>query len=371
MAIDHVRDYFHAGSFLFDPTDITQTNAPLFFTRWITHFCAPVFVFLAGTSAYLVGQRKSKKQLMHFLFTRGLWLILLEVSIVNFGWYFNPEFPFFRLSVIWALGISMTALSALIYLPQKLILAIGIVIVAGHNLLDNIHLSGTGWKAFLWALIHEPKNFTFSGHTIRTGYPVLPWIGIMALGYCFGSLYRKEVDVQKRKKSLLTIGLSGTVLFLIIRAVNIYGDKALWAVQDNLLFTIISFLNVSKYPPSLLFTLMTLGPSLIFLAFAEKYSGKIVLAITRIGRVPMFFYILHIYLIHTIALLVIEFTGKGWKNMILIGNSDDNPQLKGYGFSLYVVYLIWCVVIIILYPLCKWYDRYKATHKEKLWLSYL
>ena len=369
MALDHVRDYFHAEYFLFNPTDITQTSAAIFFTRWITHFCAPAFVFLAGTSAFLIGQRKSKKELSRFLFARGLWLIFLELTIVNFAWFFNPEFPFFRLSVIWALGVSMIALSVLIYLPQKVILAIGIIILFGHNLLDNIHVAGNSFKAFLWAELHEQKYFSFSGHSFRTGYPVLAWIGIMALGYCFGNLYKKDVSPQKRKNYMLIIGMSAIFLFIIIRATNIYGDMSQWALYDKPVTTILSFLNVTKYPPSLLYSLMTLGPCMIFLAIAEKPLGKIGNAITHIGWVPMFFYILHLYLIHTVALLAIELTGKNWKDMILAGN--DNPQLRGYGFSLGVVYLIWFPVIIILYPLCKWYDRYKTNHKEKWWLSYL
>jgi uncharacterized membrane protein len=369
MALDHVRDYFHAAHFLFNPTDITQTSPALFFTRWITHFCAPAFVFLAGTSAFFVGQRKSKKELTRFLFTRGLWLMFLEVTVVNFAWFFNPEFPFFRLSVIWVLGASMIGLSLLIYLPRKLILAIGIIILFGHNLLDNIHVAGNSLKAFLWAELHERKYFTFLGRTIVTGYPVLAWMGIMALGYSFGGLYKKEVTPEKRKSSLLIIGILAILLFIIIRATNVYGDLSPWSVYDKPMITLISFLNLTKYPPSLLYTLMTLGPCMIFLALAEKPLGKIGNAITHFGRVPMFFYILHIYLIHALALLAIELTGGSWRNMIQVGN--ENPQLKGYGFSLWVVYLVWVAIIIALYPLCKWYDKYKTNHKEKWWLSYL
>jgi uncharacterized membrane protein len=369
MALDHVRDYFHAGQFLFSPTDITQTSPALFFTRWITHFCAPAFMFLAGTSAFFVGQRKSKKELALFLFTRGLWLMFLEVTVVNFAWFFNPEFPFFRLSVIWALGVSMIALSVLIHLPKRLILAIGLIILFGHNLLDNIHVEGNSFKAFLWAEIHEQKHFTFLGRIVRTGYPVLAWIGIMALGYCFGGLYKKEVTPEKRKKTLWIIGISAILLFIIIRAINVYGDMSPRSVYDNPVTTFISFLNVTKYPPSLLYTLMTLGPAMIFLAVAEKPLGKIGNAITHFGRVPMVFYILHIYLIHALAMLAILFSDKSWKDMIMVGN--ENPQLKGYGFSLWVVYLVWAAVVIALYPLCKRYDKYKTRHKEKWWLSYL
>src|SRR5688572_29640524 len=224
MALDHVRDYFHAAHFLFDPTNIAQTSPALFSTRWITHFCAPAFMFLAGTSAFFVGERKSKAQLTKFLVTRGLWLMVLEITVVNFAWFFNPDFPFFRLSVIWALGASMIALSLLIYLPKKLLLALGLIILFGHNLLDNIHVAGNGLKAFLWAELHEQKYFTFYGHTIRTGYPLLPWIGIMVLGYCFGILYKREVPPARRKRVCLLIGTSAIVLFVVLRATNVYGD---------------------------------------------------------------------------------------------------------------------------------------------------
>ncbi|MDQ3141906.1 MAG: heparan-alpha-glucosaminide N-acetyltransferase domain-containing protein [Bacteroidota bacterium] len=369
MALDHVRGYFHADHFLFSPTDLTKTTPILFFTRWITHFCAPAFVFLAGTSAFFVSQRKSKNELSRFLFTRGLWLMVLELTVVNFGWFFNPEFPFLSFQVIWALGVSMIALSALIHLPQKVILAIGLIILFGHNLLDNIHVDGNSFKAFLWAELHDRKSFTFLGRIFRTGYPVLAWIGIMTLGYSFGSFYKKEIDAQKRKKYLLTIGASAITLFFVIRAFNAYGDMAPWTIYDNSISTILSFLNVSKYPPSLLYTLVTLGPCMIFLALAEKPLGKMGLAISTVGRVPMFFYILHIYFIHALAMLAITFTDKSWKDMIMVGNK--NPQLEGYGFSLWVVYLVWIAVILLLYPLCKRYDTYKTNHKEKWWLSYL
>ena len=369
MALDHVRDYFHAAHFLFDPTNIAQTSPALFFTRWITHYCAPAFMFLAGTSAFFVGERKSKAQLTKFLFTRGLWLMLLEITVVNFAWFFNPDFPFFRLSVIWALGASMIALSLLIYLPKKLLLALGLIILFGHNLLDNIHVAGNGFKAFLWAELHEQKQFDFYGHTIRTGYPLLPWIGIMVLGYCFGSLYKREVLPARRKRFCLLIGAGAIILFIVLRATNVYGDPHRWSDFPTITRSVMSFFNVTKYPPSMLYTLMTLGPCLIFLALAEKPLNKFTTAITRIGRVPMFFYILHIYLIHALAVIAVEISGRNWTQMILFGN--DNPHLKGYGFSLWVVYVVWVLVIIALYPLCKWYDRYKTAHKEKWWLSYL
>jgi uncharacterized membrane protein len=252
----------------------TQTSTALFFTRWITHFCAPVFMFLSGASAFLVGQRKTKKELSFFLLTRGLWLMFLELTVVNFSWFFNIHFPVFYLIVIWALGLSMVVMSALIHLPQKLILIIGGLIVVGHNLLDTIHVEGNTINAFLWAELHEPRGFLFGGHTIRTGYPLLAWLGIMALGYCFGSFYQKTIAATQRRKILLVIGSSAVALFILIRAINIYGDPQPWVQLSSIGFTILSFLNVSKYPPSLLYTLVTLGPAILFLAFAEKPAGR-------------------------------------------------------------------------------------------------
>lgn len=367
MALDHTRDYFHADSLRFEPTDLEQTNVILFFTRWITHFCAPVFVFLAGTSTFLSGQRRTKKELSVFLLKRGLWLMLVEVTIINFGWSFNIMLPFIGLQVIWALGISMIALAALIQLPKKIILIIAIIIVAGHNLLDGIHFNG-----FVWAALHEVKLFPINAtHLIRVSYPVLPWIGVMALGYCFGSLYTSNINAARRKKWLLVTGAFAIFVFILLRLINVYGDLHPWTEQKSIAFTVLSFLNTAKYPPSLLYILMTIGPALIFLAFAETISGKLAKAIIHIGRVPMFYYILHIYLIHLMAMLAAQLSGYSWSDMILQRRVWVDPQLKGYGFSLGVTYLVWIGIVLLLYPLCKWYDKYKTAHKEKWWLSYL
>ncbi|MDQ6723135.1 MAG: heparan-alpha-glucosaminide N-acetyltransferase domain-containing protein, partial [Thermoproteota archaeon] len=240
MALDHTRDYFHWSSQVYDPLDLSQTSVAIFLTRWITHFCAPVFMFLAGTSAYFVGQRKTKKQLSFFLFTRGLWLMLLELTVVYFGWSFNMHFPVSALITIWALGAAMVALSVLIYLPYKVILAFGILIVACHNLFDNFHVAGNSLQAFIWDELHDPRALNFYGHTVITGYPILPWIGIITLGYCFGKLYGKEFNVTKRKKWLLLIGCSAVLLYIILRAGNFYGDQQLWTSQHSNFFTFLS-----------------------------------------------------------------------------------------------------------------------------------
>lgn len=373
MALDHVRDYFHAGNFLYEPNDLTQTTVAVFFTRWITHFCAPVFVFLAGTSAFLVGEKKNKKELAVFLIKRGLWLMLLEVVVITFAWTFNPAYLIFRLQVIWVLGLSMICMSALIYLPPKIILFIGIVILFGHNLLDNIHATGNTFKDFLWAEFHERKRFYFAGHQVTTGYSLLAWLGIMMLGYCFGMLYKKGMNAAVRKKYLLFIGSIAIILFLLLRGINSYGDMAPWSIQPSFALTVCSFLNVTKYPPSVMYTLMTLGPSLIVLALLERPLNSLEKIVMPFGRVPLFFYILHIFLIHGLAVVAVVASGRPWTDMIIptIANAKESPWLQGYGFSLAGTYVVWIIVVLLLYPLCKWYDQYKTSHKEKWWLSYL
>ena len=370
MALDHTRDYFHAGAFVFDPTDLTKTTIPIFLTRWITHYCAPIFMLLTGAAAFLVGERKGIKALSKFLFTRGVFLVFMEHTVVNFAWNFNIHFPEFDFLVIWSLGVSMIALAGLVYLPKKLILAIGIILLAGHNLLDNVHVAGKGFSALIWSLLHEPGFFNFAGKKVFVMYPILPWIGIIALGYSLGSLYSNKIDVSQRKKTLLWLGLGSIVLFVGIRFINLYGDASLWSNQPDAAFTVLSFINVTKYPPSLLYGLITLGPACIFLALFEKKPGWLGRRFSVYGRVPMFYYILHIYLIHLLAMFATTLCGHKWSDMIWT-SLINNEKLKGYGFSLSIVYLVWIVVILILYPLCKWYDKYKTNHKEKWWLSYL
>jgi uncharacterized membrane protein len=368
MALDHVRDYFHAPAFFYDPNDPTLTSLPIFFTRWVTNFCAPVFCFLAGTSAFLVGMRKSKKELSSFLLKRGAWLIFIEMTIVNFGWYFDIHFHSPGLLVIWSLGISMIVLAALIHLPQKAIVVFSILLIFGHNLLDEIHFPGN----YLWAILHEEAMFKYS-ETFRLyiAYPIVPWIAVMSLGYCFGSLYNRAFDTVKRKKILLIIGCSAVVLFFILRGLNVYGNPSQWVQYDTWWQTLISFLAPAKYPPSLLYLLMTLGPALLFLAMAENTKGWLVRYFSTFGRVPFFYYILHLYLIHILALVAASITGFGWQIMILPDWIGYVPALKGYGFPLWVVYGIWVTVILLLYPFCRKFDSYKSRHKEKWWLSYL
>lgn len=372
MALDHVRDYFHYDAFLFSPTDLSQTNVVIFLTRWITHFCAPVFVFLAGTSAYLYGALRGRVQLSYFLLTRGAWLMIAECCIITLEWTFNPTYPFFNLAVIWVTGLSMVLMSVLVRLKRSTVLIIGVIIIVGHHLLDGIHVPGTGPGSFLWALLHEPGYFTFGSYSFTVRYTLLPWVGIMAAGYGIGGFYLPTYNAAKRRTTLLYLGVGAIVLFGILRMANWYGDTAHWSTQKSGLFSLLSFLNVSKYPPSLQYVLMTLGPALIFLSVAEKPLNKWTSVATIFGRVPMFYYLAHLFLIHILAIAAVIASGYEWSEMILTTNVNKTESLKGYGFHLMIVYLVWMTVIFILYPFCKWFDRYKrANQSTKWWLSYL
>jgi len=371
MALDHTRDYFHLGAWVNDPTDLAVTTPVIFFTRLITHFCAPVFVFLAGTSAFLYGSKKTKPELSKFLITRGLWLIFVELAIMSFIWSFNIHYSIINLIVIWAIGISMIVLGILIYLPQKAILIVSLVLICGHNLLDGITMEGKSFTSVIWYIIHQSSFVDYDSFVLNVGYPVLPWIGVMALGYCFGEFYTKDFDVSVRKKWLLRLGLGAIILFLILRSTNVYGDLVPWTTQKNTTYTILSFLNVTKYPPSLSFLLITLGPALLFLNATETIKNKFTDFFLVFGRVPFFYYILHILIIHFFALLGLLITGGDWRIMILSGDVFTNGKLGSYGYPLWVVYLIWIGIVLLLYPLSKRYMIYKTNNKDKWWLSYL
>lgn len=365
MAIDHTRDYFYQAPDLLDLTDPAHTTIPVYFNRWITHFCAPTFSFLAGISAFMVGRRKSKSELSEFLLKRGIWLIIMELTIITFAWYLDIQFRNLDLAVIWCLGISMIFLAVIIHLPGKIMLIFSCVIIVGHNALDSIHFKGN----LLWSILHEFDSFKISDtHQINIVYPIIPWIGVMALGYYFGSFYSQSFDASKRRKLFNRIGLGAIVLFVVIRSTNIYGDPSVWQKFDTIEQTIMSFLNVTKYPPSLLYLLLTLGVALVLLANTENMGGKIVLFFSTFGRVPFFYYILHLYFIRIIGLILAELSGYDWR--ILIQTSFE-IDLKGFGYSLGIVYLIWAGIILLLYPLCRKFDAYKQNHKEKWWLSYL
>jgi uncharacterized membrane protein len=375
MALDHVRDYFHVTANLDDPLNLDTTTPLLYFTRWITHFCAPIFVFLSGTSIYLQSLRKTKKELSVFLVKRGLWLIFAEFVIIAFAWTFIPTLNIIPMQVIWAIGISMVLLGLIIHLPFKLILILGVVIVFGHNLLD-IPESAPGFKAgFWWDLFHHGyfKLYPIGDkHFLMMVYPFVAWTGVMMLGYCAGIFYTPAYSQKQRMKIISGIGLALIVLFIVLRFINIYGDPDPWQSQKNTLLSFFSFMKVQKYPPSLLYLCITIGPSLLLLSFIEKLNNRFTNMMQVFGRTAFFYYILHLYLIHLLS--AISFFMKGHTVKEAMESVQNLPFLfvmPGVGHGLGVVYLVWIGVVLALYPVCKWYDRYKTRHKEKWWLSYL
>jgi len=371
MALDHVRMYFAYGTWYTSPTDLATTTPELFFTRWITHFCAPVFLFLAGTSAFLRGTKNTKAQTALFLFTRGIWLVIVEIVIVNLGWTFDATYSFLILQVIWAIGISMIVLSVLVLLPSPVVLVVGLVLVFGHNLLDPIRMSGVGFVDYLWYILHQPQLVTSYGLLISIFYPVLPWAGLMAVGYAFGYLFKRDFPASQRTLVLLASGIGATLLFIVLRQFNLYGEPIGWLPQDSNMFTLIAFLNTTKYPPSLQFILMTIGPALIFLALIEYARPRETNPLVTFGKVPFFFYIVHIYLIHVLAILALVFTGWDWREYILSAARFQSARLIDFGFGLEAVYIIWLVVILMLYPLCRWYQQVRENNPGRWWLSYL
>jgi uncharacterized membrane protein len=370
MALDHVRDYFHFDAYFFDPTDMSQTNVPLFWTRFVTHFCAPVFVFLAGTSAFFVGRRITKQALSTWLLKRGLWLLIAEFTIIKLAWMFKLDYSTILLQVIWVLGISMIFLAGFIHLPKKLMIALSLIAVFGHNLLDSIAPTDPVTSG-IWSLLHVFNLVNLGSFQVFVGYPMIPWIFVMPLGYYFGGFYLPSFDSKLRIKRLFQLGAGMVLIFFALRTFNTYGDPNLWANQDSIGLTIASFFNVTKYPPSLLYLLITLGPSLIFLGLVENWQNRWTQKLVVIGRVPMFFYIVHIYVIHILAVFAAIFTGFSFSDMVIDLWVTLQPQLRGYGFSLWVVYLIWILLTLALYPICSWYNNYKTDHREKWWLSYL
>lgn len=376
MALDHVRDYFHISANIDDPLNLSTTTTILFFTRYITHFCAPIFVFLSGTSIYLQSLRKTKKQLSIFLITRGLWLIFAEFFIISLGWTFDPMYHFHLLQVIWAIGISMVIMGAVIFLPYRIILTLGLLIVLGHNLLDIPEAASNFKPNFWWNLFHSGAFNLYSyfpNHFVLIAYPFVPWTGLMILGYCIGKIYTPNYIKETRIRLLQRLGTALLAFFIVLRYTNFYGDPNPWTTQKNGWYTFLSFLDVHKYPPSLLYMSITIGVALLLLAFTEKIKNTFSNIMTVFGRTAFFYYILHLYFIHILAMGL--FFIRGEHNVKeAIDSMQKVPFLfifPGEGYSLWVVYLIWIILILTLYPLCKWYNRYKTAHKEKWWLSYL
>lgn len=373
MALDHVRDYFHLNAFYsVDPENIETTTPILFFTRFITHFCAPVFIFLAGTSAFLYGQKRSKVHLSKFLIIRGIWLIFIEIFVMNFLWWFDVTYSFVNLQVIWVIGWCMILLGIAIHLPKKVLLFLGLLIVLGHNGLDGIRYENGNNDAMFWYALHQIGGaFLSPERYIQFTYSILPWSGVIFLGYGFGALYRKGIYLTIRKKWLLYLGVSCVVLFFVLRVINLYGNPYQWEAQETLSKTILSFFKVTKYPASLQYLLITMGPAFLFLYFIENVKNKITHFLLIFGRVPFFYYIIHVFVIHVIAIIGLLLTSKDWKLMIFTKETFFQGKLKDYGYDLWIVYLVWIGIVLLLYPICKRYMIYKAKNKDKWWLSYL
>jgi len=364
MALDHTRDFF--GNSGLNPTDPATTTIPLFFTRWITHFCAPVFFLLTGTGAHLSLRKKSQHELSWFLFTRGLWLIFLEIVVTRcLGWQFNFDYHVLFLIVLWALGWAMIALSGLVYLPAWAVATFGVAMIATHNLFDLVQSNNP-----LWSILHSP-NFLLNNpqHSVFVGYPLIPWIGVTAAGYGLGQIY--TWPSQRRRAFLLPLGLGLITSFMILRMINFYGDPRRWSPQRSPVFTALSFLNTSKYPPSLLFLLMTLGPALLFLWAVDAGTPRWLRPALIVGKVPMFYYLMHVPLIHLLAIAVC-YARYGQVHWMF-----ESPTLAqfpiteppGWGYSLPIVYLMWAIVVLTLYPLCRWFAGLKQRRNDA-WLSY-
>jgi uncharacterized membrane protein len=376
MALDHVRDFFHIGAMSFSPTDLTKTTPILFFMRWITHFCLPVFMFAAGTGAFLWWRQgnHSKQELSRFLWTRGLWFILLELTVMRFSYNFNfsMRFPIFLL-VLWIFGICMMGLAALIHLPLRALVVLSGAVIVLHNCLDPINASWFGSGAWIWNILHQPGFFSFAGMMILVSYTFLPWIAVISIGFCFGHVLMLEPSMRRR--ITMKIGIASTIAFVVIRAVNLYGDPAPWSHQKSAVFTLLSFLNCTKYPGSLDFLLMTLGPALLLLAYFDRFTLKATNPLIVFGRVPLFYFVIHFYVIHALAVLLacLRYGKAALSFMFNPPPSMGGPQQlfpPNFGYSLWTVYAVWIAVVLSLYPLCRWYPKVKSTRRN-WWLSYL
>jgi uncharacterized membrane protein len=350
MALDHVRLFFHADALRFSPTDLTQTYAALFLTRFVTHYCAPTFALLAGLGAFLhYAKGRDQARTARFLLTRGLWLVFLDVALISP--IFTQEIGQFALGTLWAIGCGLIVLSPLCFLGSRAVLAIGCVILASHDLFDGVHAASLGALGPFWNLMHEPGPLPF-GIAGRVAYPILPWIGVVALGYGLGPLFL--ADARKRERLLTAAGLAALFAFIVLRGIDQYGDPKPWSVQPNATMTALSFLNVSKYPPSLLYALVTLGPALILLPRMEKLSGAAGTILADFGRTPLFFYVTHLYAGAAAVLVLMHF--------------EEPPE--AYRVGLPGVYLAWLALVAALYPLCRWFANLKRR-SDAWWLSYL
>lgn len=361
MALDHVRAFF--GTSGWDPAFDT-VSAATFLTRWVTHFCAPVFVLLAGTGAALsLGRGRSRPELARFLLTRGAWLALLDVTLVSFSWFFRIGRPWVS-DVMWAIGWSMMVLAALVRIPTRVVVILGLALVAGHNALDGIHAASFGSMSWIWKVLHEQGMIRLPwGDEWFVGYPLLPWVGVMALGYALG--FTLTLEPAQRRRRLVLLGGGMIAAFVVLRAVNLYGDPLPWSRGASFRMSVFSFVNCHKYPPSLLYLLMTLGPAMLALAALDRVHVSQRNPLLVFGRVPLFYYVVHLYLIHLAAgLAFLPNLGRAAFHV-----DPDSPP-AGFGVSLGLVYVIWFGAVLVMYPLCRWFVTVKKNRRSA-WLSYL
>jgi uncharacterized membrane protein len=372
MAIDHARDFFTNARI--DPLDLQRTWPALFLTRWVTHLCAPVFLFLAGTGTALsMARGRSTAEIARFLLTRGAWLILLELTLVRFGWLFNFDVLNASALVIWAIGWSMVALAALVFLPVRYVGVFGVAMIVLHNALDPVEPGDLGRAAWLWTILHEGGEVPVPGRAeLFVGYPLVPWIGVMAAGYAFGALIQ-VVETARRATLFARLGFGLIVAFVALRATNLYGDPRPWAPQESTLFTLFSFIDCDKYPPSLLYLLITLGLSFVLLAAFERWPPLRFKPLVVFGRVPLFFYLLHLPLLHLMAVQLELARGHGVSWLFQNPHPPVGSLLfppEGYGYGLPVVYALWATALVILYFPCRAFAALKERRRER-WLSYL
>jgi len=370
MALDHTRDFFHIDAMTSDPLNPDTTSGILFFTRWITHFCAPTFVFLSGLSAYLSAQNKTAAQASSFLFKRGVWLIFVEIVIFTLGLTFNPMYNFIILQVIWAIGCSMIFLAIFSRISYKLVLVLGIILVFGHNLFnlfpvpkdENLSIVLKVFFTAFGTVIPLGDN-----HFVGAFYAILPWTGIMFLGCAAGKWFSKDYNPIKRNRNLLNFGALALVLFVALRLLSFYGDPSPRKEYHDLAKNLLSFFNVSKYPPSLQYTSLTIGVALLLLAMFEGVKNKASKVLSIYGSVPFFYYIIHFYLLHTILIALFFLEGNTTAQIVQM------PfwfRPVAFGYNLWIVYAIWLLVVASLYYPCKWFKKYKETH-QNWWLRYL
>jgi uncharacterized membrane protein len=371
MALDHTRDFFHVKAFESDPLDLATTTPILYATRWVTHFCAPIFVFLSGLSAWLQSRRKSTKELSSFLISRGIWLILVDLFVITLLTSSNIYYEVFIIQVLWAIGISMAILGLLIWLPFPVILGIGLVIVLGHNLIDFAEAGRTSYPVW-WNLLHKQGGTPlWDGHYLFVVYPFLPWTGLMIMGYCLGVVFTSRTEEQ-RSRILLVMGISLLVLFAVLRIPNLYGDPTPWTLQKTVLYDFLAVMDVRKYPPSMLYMCATIGPALIFLGLVKEVRGRLARVFVVFGRVPMFYYVLHFFTLCMLNLVL--FFARGNTLEQGMKGAEGIPWkflIPGQGYDLPMVYLIWLGLVMFLYPFCRAYDHYKTSRPGNKWLSYL